>query len=202
MASREEQKQETRKALLEAAREEFEEVGYDPANLRSIAARAGVSAGTIIHHFGDKRQLLYAALFDDLQATLEEAVVASAAGDLKDQLVELTRVVFGYYQRRPELSRTLLKESLFAEEPWAAKFSAQVTMVHGRISELAREAVTRGDLSADVDVALLGAAYFSFFYFALIAWVQGSHPAPLALFERMLAQHLEGLASPQSGGES
>ncbi|MFU8804168.1 MAG: hypothetical protein ACNA8W_10195 [Bradymonadaceae bacterium] len=28
--------------------------------------------------------------------------------------------------RRPELSRTLLKESLFADEPWASKFAGQV----------------------------------------------------------------------------
>ncbi len=191
--TREEQKQATREAILEAAREEFEEVGFDTANLRTIAARAGVSAGTIIHHFNDKQQLLHAALFDDLQVTLEAAVAASGPGPLKDQLVALTRVVFGYYQRRPELSRTLLKESLFADEPWAGRFAGQVTMVHARIVGLAQEAIERAELRADVDLALLGAAYFSFFYFALIAWVQGAHPAPLALFERLLAQHLDGL---------
>ena len=34
----------------------------------------------------------------------------------------------------------------------------------------------------------------TFYYFALLAWVQGGHPAPLRLFERMLGEHLRGLS--------
>jgi AcrR family transcriptional regulator len=191
--SREEQKQATGRAILAAARGEFEEVGFDGANLRSIAARAGVSAGSIIHHYGDKRQLLHAALFDDLQETLDGALAAAGAGPLEAQLVRLTEQVLNYYQRQPGLSRTLLKESMFAEEPWAERFAAQVAMVHGAIVALARQAVERGELRDDVDLALFGVAYFSFYYFALLAWVQGAHPNPLPLFERLLTQHLEGL---------
>jgi hypothetical protein len=44
-----------------------------------------------------------------------------------------------------------------------------------------------------VDGALLAVSYFSFFYFALIAWVQGAHPAPVELVEHLVHQHLEGL---------
>ena len=33
----------------------------------------------------------------------------------------------------------------------------------------------------------------SFFYFALISWVQGAHANPGPLVERLVAQHLEGL---------
>ncbi|KFA93847.1 TetR/AcrR family transcriptional regulator [Archangium violaceum] len=192
------QKAATGQAVLEAAREEFERVGFEAANLRAIAARAGVSAGTVLHHYGDKRELLHAALFDDLEETLRQALEGLGPGPLEKQLSALTRTVFGYYQRRPKLSRTLLKESLFADEPWAGKFTAQVGGVHGAIARLAQEASARGELRPGVDGALFGAAYFSFFYFALISWVQGAHPAPVAMVERLIGQHLEGLRPPSS----
>jgi AcrR family transcriptional regulator len=187
------QKAATAKAVLEAAREEFERVGYEAANIRSIAARAKVAAGTVIHHHGDKRELLHAALFEELDAALRGALTQLGPPPLATQLGKLTRHVFRYYQKRPALSRTLLKESLFAEQPWAGKFTAQVGMVHATIARLASEAIARGELRDDVDPALLGAAYFSFFYFALIAWVQGGHPQPVAFVEHLLAQHLSGL---------
>ncbi|QDG53433.1 TetR/AcrR family transcriptional regulator [Persicimonas caeni] len=193
MASRKEQKRMTREAILDAALEEFEEVGFEDATLRSIAGRADISAGSIIHHFGDKRQLLHAALFADLEETMAAALEAPGEGPLVEQLMQLTRVVFGYYRRRPDLSRTLLKESLFAEPPWAQRFAGQVAQIHAKIAQLAQGAIERGELRADTDIALLGMSYFSFFYFALISWVQGAYEHPVALVERQLIQHLDGL---------
>jgi AcrR family transcriptional regulator len=187
------QKQATAKLVLDAAREEFERVGFEAANIRAIAARAGVAVGTVVHHHGDKRELLHAALFEDLEATLREALAAVGREPLERQLGRLTRAVFRYYQKRPALSRTLLKEALFADPPWAQRFSSQVGAVHAAIARLATEAIGRGELRQDIEPALLGVAYFSFFYFALIAWVQGAHDQPVALFERLLAQHLDGL---------
>ncbi|RKH54701.1 TetR/AcrR family transcriptional regulator [Corallococcus llansteffanensis] len=190
------QKEATGRAVLEAAREEFERVGFEAANVRSIAQRAGVSAGTVLHHYGDKRDLLHAALFDDLERTLRKAVAAPEGETLDARLSGLTRSVFRYYQKRPQLSRTLLKESLFAEPPWAQRFSAQVAQVHAAIATWAVDAAKKGELRAEVDAALLGAAYFSFFYFALIAWAQGAHPAPVQMVEHLVAQHLAGLRPP------
>ncbi len=187
------QKAATAKSVLEAAREEFERVGFEAANIRAIARRAGVSPGTVIHHHGDKRELLHAALFEDLDATLHRVLADLGDGTLLEQLSRLTAGVFRYYEKRPRLSRTLLKESLFADPPWAERFTAQVTMVHAAIARLAARAIARKELRADVQPALLGVAYFSFFYFALIGWVQGGHPQPVALVDHLLAQHLAGL---------
>lgn len=191
--SRAEQKTATAKAVLAAARDEFERVGFEAANIRAIATRAKVSAGTVIHHYGDKHELLHAALFTDLEQTLQRAVADPGPAPLERQLEKLTRAVFRYYQKRPALSRTVLKESLFADPPWAQRFAGQVATVHAAIARLAVEAKARGEVRDDVDVALLGVAYFSFFYFALIAWVQGGHDNPVALVVRLVQQHLEGL---------
>jgi AcrR family transcriptional regulator len=187
------QKEATRQAVLDAAREEFERVGFDAANVRAIAARAGVSVGTVMHHAGEKRDLLHAALFDDLEATLTKVLSDLGDGPLEAQLGRLTRGVFKYYQRRPELSRALLKESLFAEGPWAQRFTAQVGQTHGAVASLAAAAVERGELEQATNGPLLAVAYFSFFYFALIGWVQGGHGSPVTLVEKLVTQHLAGL---------
>lgn len=187
------QKAATGGAVLAAAREEFERVGFDEASVRSIAARAGVSAGTVLHHYADKRELLHAALFDDLAATLRDALARPGRGPLEAQLARLTRAVFAYYERRPKLSRTLLAHSLFADPPWAQRFASQTGSVHASIAGLVSRAVERGELRAEADPALFGVAYLSFFYFALISWAQGAHPTPASLVDRLVGQHLDGL---------
>ncbi|MBE2252371.1 MAG: TetR/AcrR family transcriptional regulator [Myxococcus sp.] len=98
--SRQSQKAATRERVLEAARDEFEAVGFEAANVRSIAARAEVAAGTVLHHFGEKRELLYAALFDDLEATIDRALLElSRGGDLERRASALGSLG----QRRPPL---------------------------------------------------------------------------------------------------
>ncbi|SEQ50734.1 transcriptional regulator, TetR family [Lentzea xinjiangensis] len=49
--------EDTRSALIAAAREAFVEKGYDGATVRAIAARAGVDAAMVNHWFGGKEGL-------------------------------------------------------------------------------------------------------------------------------------------------
>ncbi|MFZ5446507.1 MAG: TetR/AcrR family transcriptional regulator [Myxococcota bacterium] len=184
------QKAATAAAVLEAARDEFERAGFEGANLRAIAARAGVTAGTVLHHFGDKKELLHAALFDELDRTLRAALERPGAGPLTAQLSRLGQAVFKSYQARPTLSRTLLRESLFADPPWAQRFAAQAGEVHAALVLLVKAAAERGEVPPTLDAPLFAVAWLSFFYFALISWVQGAHERPLALVDRLVAQHL------------
>jgi AcrR family transcriptional regulator len=74
--------QDTRSALLQAAREIFAEVGYSEANVAEVVARAGSSVGSMYHHFGGKADLFF-ALHDGHQSRQEvradEAVRAAVA---------------------------------------------------------------------------------------------------------------------------
>ncbi|GGN00261.1 TetR/AcrR family transcriptional regulator [Streptomyces fuscichromogenes] len=51
-----------RGAILDAARAAFAERGYARATIREIAARAGVTHGLVMRHFGSKEQLFLAAV--------------------------------------------------------------------------------------------------------------------------------------------
>lgn len=208
-ATREDARRETRRTVLEAARAEFEEAGFEAAGIRSIARAAGVSSGTVLHHFGSKRELLYAAFFHDLEDALERAAAAArgAAGEgLETRLHALASSIFADYGRRPRLSRILLRESILAEPPWDARFQGQVAALHGVVTELAAAAVERGELPQGSDLPLLGLAWISFYTFALLAWAQEARPIcedPARVIARQMAQHLGGLrAAPSSESEA
>ena len=191
--SRADQKTATRARILEVARGQLERAGFEATSIRAVAAEAGVAAGTVLLHFADKQDLLHAALFEDLEARWALSRKAAKHRSLEADLAALARAFFDHYEARPALSRALLRESLFAAPPWSERFAGQVAEVHAHVAALATRAQERGELRPDVDVALLGAVFFSFYYLALIAWVQGAHPDPSRLFRRMLAQHLDGL---------
>jgi AcrR family transcriptional regulator len=161
--------------------------------VRAIAQEAGVAAGTVLLHFTDKRDLLHTALFDDLASVIDAALSARGQGRLQTRLNALARPFFAYYAARPTLSKTLLREALLAESPWRERFTAQVTRVHAHVVGLVDAARAREEIVEDVNAQLLGAAFFSFYYFALIGWVQGALADPVPLFERMLAEHLRGV---------
>ena len=54
--------QDTREAILEAARAAFSERGFDGASIRAIATSAGVDPALVHHYFGSKDQLFLATL--------------------------------------------------------------------------------------------------------------------------------------------
>lgn len=60
---------ETRQALIDAARRLFSEKGYHNVGIREFAAAAGVTRGALYHHFGDKESL-FLAVFDAVQRDL------------------------------------------------------------------------------------------------------------------------------------
>lgn len=57
-------KVQNRTAILDAAREVFGEIGYEPCTVRDIIRRTGLAAGTFYNYFKSKEEV-FAALADD-----------------------------------------------------------------------------------------------------------------------------------------
>ena len=68
---------ETKNKLLESAKKEFLEKGFNGASLRTIAANAGVTTGAMYRHFKDKNAFFCALVDDAIDASLK---VVSLAG--------------------------------------------------------------------------------------------------------------------------
>jgi len=72
----------TREAILDAARSLFSEVGYRRATLRAVGAMAGVDPRLVLHYFGSKRGLFTEAvrLPFDAGAIVESVFGAEGSG--------------------------------------------------------------------------------------------------------------------------
>lgn len=71
----------TRAGLLEAARAEFAERGFDGATVRRIAERAGVDPAMVNHWFGGKEKLFVATLDIPLDPVAVRAAVLTGDDD-------------------------------------------------------------------------------------------------------------------------
>lgn len=80
--------EDTRLALLDAAREVFVERGYDGATVRAIAGRAGVDPAMVNHWFGGKEGLFAAAIRLPIDpAAIVEELTAGGPDGLGERIV-------------------------------------------------------------------------------------------------------------------
>lgn len=68
----------TRRVLLEAAREIFTRAGFTEASVADVVERANSSVGSLYHHFGGKTEL-FLALWEDHQRAHEDSSVSAVA---------------------------------------------------------------------------------------------------------------------------
>lgn len=104
LPSRHERQQQTRAALVEAAREVFAELGYHGANLDRIARKAGFSKGAVYSNFDGKAALFLAVMDANLQTVWSEpwnptnASVPPSLRDLEEEVdeEELAELIRGF----------------------------------------------------------------------------------------------------------
>jgi AcrR family transcriptional regulator len=146
----------TRDQLLQAATEVFSERGYEGADVREIARRAGRTTGSIYANFSGKAQLLFEAIgarggadFDELLRS--GAVATSAAGLLAD---------LGSHLLDSDGSSApgLLVEAFVAarRDPDLAEFVRALAedRMHG-VAAIVRRARLDGDIAGDVSTDAL-----------------------------------------------
>ncbi|WP_369041967.1 TetR family transcriptional regulator [Streptomyces sp. Midd1] len=87
----------TRDRILDAAREEFSERGYEKTSVRGIAKAAGVDSALVHHYFGTKEQVFEAAV-EGAMAPALGAPDMIVEGPLDDVGERLTRFFFGVWE--------------------------------------------------------------------------------------------------------
>src|SRR6516225_1092359 len=82
----------TRRALLDAARQVFTERGFSDASIADIVERAGSSVGSLYHHFGGKSEL-FVALWQEYSLAQEEAASQAVAEARKQGVTDPERLL-------------------------------------------------------------------------------------------------------------
>jgi len=114
----------TRSQLIAIARRMFAERGYEDTSIEAVLRDAGVSRGSLYHHFASK-EALFEAVAEDVETSIGEQAVADAqAAGLTDPL-ELLRSGFLAWVRLagdPVVQRILLIDgpAVLGWERWRA----------------------------------------------------------------------------------
>jgi AcrR family transcriptional regulator len=120
MATKAEQSEATRSALIAAARKLFAERGFAETSTEAVVQAAGVTRGALYHHFKDKHAL-FRAVYENLEEHLM-VYVASAVHNLHDPMALLRRGAEAFLDAclDPEVMRVVLVEgpSVLGWETW------------------------------------------------------------------------------------
>jgi len=160
---RQQQKDETRRIIQDAAYSLFEEKGYHATTMRELASRAGVGFGTIFSHFPDKPTLLAATFVEDVGAVIDKALESVPDTGIISQLVHVIRALYQFYAQRPLLSQTLCKEAFFLSGMGGEMIGTLTESLLRRISHLITMAVNREELSTELDVSDATRAFWAFY---------------------------------------
>lgn len=105
MGIRDEQREQTRARIIDAALAEFAARGFDGAATRDIARRAGIQQGLLTYHFPTKDELWRATadqVFAAMRASLRAHLAAQDLDDPREVAREMIREYVRLNARHPE----------------------------------------------------------------------------------------------------
>jgi len=207
---RENGKLDKRRRIAAAARAAFSEFGYERANMRDIAKRAGVATGTLFLYAPDKRSLLLWILDEDLHRVTEVSFGALAAAspddDVLDQFLFIFEARYRYWGSDPDLALhglIMARDSHATPESRIAYYENRRRPLQGRLTELVRTQQKRGTIRADEDPEIVAQLIHAIYNGALRVWLR-SNDVDLARgvgeLRQLLRLALEGVSVPAERG--
>jgi len=134
-----------RKAILDAAAQEFAEVGLGEATLDSIAARAGLEPGVARALFIDKPRLLRELLKDATDPLVSGiAVAVEDIEDPKEMIRRSLRIYDQWLMDHPDLVRVFVRCALDGPEALGALY--QQSLMPSEFYEHLQRAINRNQL--------------------------------------------------------
>ena len=116
----------TRAAILEAARRQFGERGYDRTSLRSIAGEASVDPALVSHFFGSKQRLFVEVV--ELPFDPAETLLGILAGDPETVGTRLAHLLVSLLENPEARARMTGIVRAAATEPEAARMVRELLM--------------------------------------------------------------------------
>ena len=198
MGARQERKQATRARVLAAARDLFDEIGYEETTIRMVAQRAEVSVGSVFTTFAGKAELLSQVMGDRveaLQAELEQ-VTPHLRGPTVDRLRSIMAVHYGFETRKLRLFVAYVAASFTWSRGDGVTPIGRNARFRGMLAEALAGGVARGEVRPDVEPELfidtLLAAYI--WNYRRAAQDGADAPALIAEMDRQIGLLFDGVA--------
>ena len=156
MGLRDDQKQATREKVLDAARDLFNDTGYDETTIRAIAERAGVSVGSVFTTFASKAEVLSHVMekrLGELYAEFDR-VVPYLRGSTADRLCSIFAIHYEFETRRVKLFLAHIAASYNpTDEPGVKPFGRNERLSQ-MLQDVIEDGMRRGDVRPDLDPGL------------------------------------------------
>ncbi len=160
----------SRRALLEAARDEFALKGFAGARVDEIASRAGVNKQLVYHHFTDKDTLYLAVLerlYEDIRAAENELHLFGLQPERA--IRKLIGFSFDYLAENPHFVALLNEENRYGaghtrrSEKLPEMHSRFVTLLKDTLAAGVRAGIFRAGIDAmQLYISIAGMSYFYF----------------------------------------
>lgn len=207
--SRQRRKEARPAELLAAALELFVEKGFVGTRLEDVAARAGVSKGTLYLYFDSKEALFKAVIQEGMVPILEQG--AGLVDGFKGSAADLLRTLIGeWWQRIGNTALAGVPKLMISEAgnfPELANYYHDTVIVRGR--DLMRRALQRGiasgefrvvDVETAIDVIFAPVLMMVIWRYSLGACCGTAHD-PQVYLTTHLDLALRGLARPVASGK-
>jgi AcrR family transcriptional regulator len=202
--TREEKKQQTKKAILEAAVRLFDKKGFEKTSIQELAVEAGIGKGTIYTYFQTKSEIFYA--FCEEQLEFVHAELASKTDPDAPVIEQLMTVFMGEFlhvTRNREFGRFFMQQVLFPENSDKNRFEEVDNKWLELLYSIFKRAQQKKELREDIDLLYLAGHFYALYIIVVSSWYAGRiETEEVAPGMRLLfTQALEGLA-PSSNTNS
>lgn len=193
---RETKKQETRKAIMQAAITLFSEKGFEKTSIEELARAAGIGKGTIYGYFQTKSDILHAFCEDELE-NLHEELTTNADREIPilQQMVSIYMSEFRHITENREFARLFMQETAFPRDVDLERHLANEDNYFKLLFPLLEKAQERGELRKDVELLYITGHFYGLYLLLVSAWFSGrvaTDEAEVAL-ETLFRQAIEGL---------
>lgn len=192
--------------LLAAALDLFVESGYAATRLDDVAARAGVSKGTLYLYFTNKEDLFKAVVREHLVPALGEAeqAIDQYEGHSSDLLKE---IIMGWWERVGNTKLSGLTKLMMAESgnfPEVAQFYHDEVIVrgHAMIERALERGMTRGEMrqldAAQVTQVIVAPVIMLMLWKHSFATCQSKPVSPIDYLNTFIDLIFTGLLTPKA----
>jgi AcrR family transcriptional regulator len=185
----ERRRRESRRRLLQAARELFAAQGLHETSISQIAARADLGLGTFYLHFDSKDEVLAAIVEDDLELLLSRIAEATAGTGSAAQRHRIgTRIYLEYAHAHCELFRILFEQ---VPQSHAVLRGVRERWVEAT-TRLLQEGIAQGEVRT-ANTELLARTLVAIVGQAALWWTEHEAPGPAAIADTVSTFIEQGL---------
>jgi AcrR family transcriptional regulator len=189
----------TKAEILQAARDEFCEQGFNGARVDAIAARARANKRLLYHYYGNKEALYAAVLLDSYEEIRRgERELSLSQFDPAEAMDRLVRFTFRHFLANPWFPRLLAVENL--QNARFLKQIKDIPALHSPLVSEIRDILKRGAETGvfrkDVDpmqlyISIAGLGYFYVSNMRTLSVIFGRDLSQFAMIQEREAQAVQ-----------